>query len=221
MSDKKHGQPVSFRDYELPEGTGGQGKISEKDIHVKSRGDYDAAEQTKPSSAGLIAHTRDAAIDETKQVERVTSVDGQSDKKALDVAISHSNGDDITELQPLPTYLADNPGDEINEHDQSVDVVKNNGTADHDYVVTALKSFKQLKVKCSSAIEGKFILKIEDGPASGNFVQQDVVFVSVSNPNAELSFPTTIAAGVGIKITKENTGNHDTDMYTTIQGLEV
>jgi hypothetical protein len=111
-------------------------------------------------------------------------------------------------------FIADNPADEINDHDQAVDVVKNNGTADHDYTVTALKDFKELVVKCSSAIEGKFTLFIGG-------TQEDVAFVSVANPNAKLSYPKTIAPGVVIKVTKENTGNHDTDMYSTIQGREI
>lgn len=221
MSDKKGVQGVNLKDFETPEGAGSQQKISEKKAYVKTFGSYDGAENTEPSSSGVIAHTRDAAVDETHQVERVTSVAGQSNKQAMDVAISHSNGDDITELQPLPIYLADNPGDEISVHDQSVNVVADGGTAEQNYTVSAGLTFKQLEVRCAATNESKFELQIETGVAAGTFTTEDVAFCSASSPTSKLKYPVGVPAGIIIKIVKTNYHNKDNDLYTTIQGLEI
>lgn len=221
MSDKRNAQGVVLRDFEAPESAGGQQAVSQKKAHVKADGEYGVA-NTEPNSSGVIAHTRDAAVDETHQVERITSVPGEDDKQALDVAISHSDGDNIDEDRPLPVYLAQDPGEEFESYDNAVNLDKDAGaTANHDHTVTALKEFKRLVVKCRSTNEAYFQLQIEDGVAAGTFTTVGVGFTTGAKNDDEISYNKTVGAGIIIRVVKTNYHNQDNDIHSQIQGIEV
>jgi len=220
MSDKKQALPVNMRDFTDPEGLGNQIRVKEKRARTGAEGVYHATDNTEPNTAGQVAHTRDAAIDETHLVERVTAIAGDDDKVAMDVAMSDSQGNRIDEDNPLAVYQAESPGEEVDEFDHAVDTAADDST-DHDYTVTAAKTFKDVKAKVSASGESRFELQIETAALSGIFVAVDVVFGSVSNPNAELSYNKKVDAGVIVRVVKLNQENKANDMYSKITGYEI
>lgn len=190
--------------------------------HVQSNGDYDATTNKRPSSQGLITSDRSASPDETTMNKRPTAVVGDDDKVALDCAISDSQGNRIDENNPLAVFFADNPGQEIQDFDQAVNVAKN-ASADHDYTVAATTELRKLNVEASASGKCKFELQIEDGVAAGTFSTIGVKFNSTANPNVrfELTAPKPVATGVIIKLVKTNLDNQQLDIYSTINGVEV
>ena len=234
---------VKIVDYADPSGVDKQVEISEKKAHVRSfakdsdgndqqvllsqeghaqsNGDYDAATNKRPSSQGLITSDRSASPDETTMNKRPTSVAGNDDKIALDVAISDSNGNRIDKDNPLAVYLEESPADEIEDFNEAVDVASD-ASANHDYTVTALKEFRSLNAECSASGKAKFELQIESGVGAGTFSTVGVKFNSTSNPNVKfnLSKPKAVAAGVKIRIVKTNLDNQAQSIYSTINGVE-
>lgn len=220
MSDKKLALPVNGRDYADPDGVRRQQRVFEESADTRTQGDYDAVTNTDPSTSGLIAHDRGATIDETSQNKRPTAVAGDDDKIALDVAIQDSQGNHIDEENPLAVYVAESPADEVHEFDRAVDVATD-GIANHDYVVTAGKDLKSIEVKVSSSAEARFGLEIETAVASGTFTEVDVVFGTVASPNALLKYSKKVAAGITVRVAKQNLDNQANDLYSSIMGLEI
>ncbi len=188
--------------------------------HTQSNGDYDAATNKRPSSQGLIASDRAAAPDETTMNKRPTAVAGDDDKVAMDVAISDSQGNAITEANPLPVYAAESPGDEIDDFNDA-DAVAKDATANHDYTVTALKTFKAIGIPCSASGKARFELQIEDGVGAGTFTGVAVGFNSTANPNLVLEYKKSVAAGIIIRVAKTNLDNQAQSLYSQIQGVEL
>ena len=233
---------VKLVDYTDPSGVGNQAQISEGKVHVRnhgidpagddvevllseqghtqSNGDYDAATNTRPSSQGLIASDRDPAPSESTMNLRPTAVPGESDKVALDVALSHSDGDDITEDNPFPVYLTDDPGTEV-ENYSAASAVAAAATANHDYLTLA--EFRSLNVLCSASGKAKFSLQIETAPLSGLYNTIAVQFNSTANPNCffQLKKPKPVVLGARIRVAKTNLDNQAQDLYSTINGVEV
>jgi len=220
MSDKKLALPVNGRDYADPDGVRRQQRVFEESADTRTQGKYDGVNNTDPSTAGLIAHDRGATVDETSQNQRPTAVSGDDNKIALDVALSDSSGNRIDENNPLATYVAESPADEVHEHDRAVDVATD-GSSPHDYTVTAGKTFKSIRAKVSSSAEARFSLLIETAVASDTFTEVDVVFGTVASPNSELHYGKTVAAGVKVRVQKTNLDNQANDLYSTILGLEI
>lgn len=115
---------------ENPSGTKTQLKLSETGA-LNTQGDYDASTNTKPSSSGLIAHDRNASVDETHQNKRVTAVAGADDTVCLDVAIRDESGASFSTANPLPVYI-------VNSNDKT-DVYNNlkldyNATLQVEYI---------------------------------------------------------------------------------------
>lgn len=190
--------------------------------HQQANGKYDAALNKRPSSQGLIVSDRNAAPGEATMNLRPTAVAGEDDSVAQDVALRHSNGDSITPANPLSVSIEDSLGDEISDPATGANVVKD-GTSTHNYTVTALKEFRDLSVECSSSGLAKFELSVETAPASGIFTRVDTKFNSVADPNVRLGLkrPRPVDAGVIIRVVKTNLDNGATDLYSTINGLEV
>lgn len=235
---------VKLQDGDSPDAAGSTMQISEKKAHVRgfgsdsdgsdkelllsqeghvlTNGDYDATTNKRPSSQGLILSDRDASPSELTMNKRPTAVVGESDKVAVDVAISHSNGDNITAANPLPVYSADDPGDEIESYEVSSAVVKN-ASDDHDYTVTALKEFRGLNVECSASGFALFEVKVETGVATDTFNTVMTKFNSTAFPNVSFAWrkPKAIAAGVRVRVTKTNLDNQAQDLYSLINGVEV
>jgi len=232
---------VKLVDFSDPDGADKQVEVSEKLVHTRvfgedhagnkvqlelseegkpnADGEYDAVNNTEPNSAGLIAHSRGAAIDETSQNQRTTAVGGDNDKVAMDVAISDSNGNNFSEDNPLPVYAAESPGDEIDVYDQAVDVAKD-ANANHDYTVTALKTLKDIEVDCSGSGKARFELQVETGVATGIYNAVMVKFNSTAKPNVTLRSKKKVAAGVKVRVVKTNLDNQTQDLYSQIMGIE-
>ena len=233
---------VKHQDGDDPSGVGRTQEISEKKAHIRNfnkdsdgndqevlvsqeghnltNGDYDASLNKRPSSQGLIVSDRSAAPDETTMNSRPTAVVGEDDTVCLDVAIRHSDGDRIDENNPLPVFVADNPATEIQEFDQAADIGKN-ASSTHTYTTTS--EFRKLSANCSSAGHAKFVLQVETGVASGVFNTIDVQFNSTANPNVVLGLknPAPVISGVIVQVVKTNLDNQPTDLYSTINGLEI
>lgn len=190
--------------------------------HTQSNGQYDATNNKRPSSQGLIASERSAAPDETTMTQRATAIAGEDDTVNLDVAIKHSNGDRIDANNPLPVYNADNPGAEVEDPSVSSAVAKD-ATSNHDYPVTASTELRKVSAECSASGLAKFELLIEDGVGAGTYTRMDTKFNSAANPNVVLGvkIPAPVAAGVNVRVAKTNLDNQAQDLYSTINGVEV
>lgn len=218
VSEKK----AHIRNFSKDSDGNDQEQLLSQEGHTQSNGDYDATTNKRPSSQGLIVSDRDASPSESTMNKRPTAVSGDSDKVALDVAISLSNGNNITEDSPLPVYVTESVGDEIVDFDEAVDIVKNS-TSNHDYTVSALKELRFLNIEASASGKAKFELQVETAASSGVFTTIGVQFNSTSNPNVKFNVkrPATIATGVVVRLVKTNLDNQAQSIYSTINGVEI
>jgi hypothetical protein len=209
---------------EDPNGVKKQIKVSEEG-HVNSDGDYDASNNTKPSSSGMIAHDRTASPDETHQNKRVTAVAGEDDTVCLDVAIRDESGQRYDSDNPLPVAITENEGLEIQDFDQASAVVKD-GSTNHDYVVADGVTVLLYGYRASGSGKMKAELQIGDGALTELFVTKDVTFNSTANPNIEgdlLRIPikvTGTANGTTIRLVKTNRDNQAQDLYSTLMIIQ-
>ena len=185
---------------------------------TRSDGIY-SLENNEPNSAGLVASSRSAAIDETTMDKRVTAVAGDSDKQALDVALSLGDGSSVSADNPIPIYAPSDPATEIEDYNVQ-SLTKNGGTSNHDYVTTS--EFRGLNVEGSSAGLAKFELQVETGVGAGTYNTVMVKFNSVSSPNVKFDHKSrkAIASGITIRLVKTKLDNNDTDVYSLINGKE-
>ena len=210
-----HGnQPTSGDDVAL--------QLSEEG-RVNGRGDYNASDNTKPASVGLVAHERNASKAETHQVKRVSAVDSSvnTDVTALDVAIRDESGNPYTANNPLPVSFEESEGDEVVDFDQA-DAVAKDASTNHDYTVNVGKTLIIDEVICSASGRAKFELQVETGVATGTFNTVAVAFNSTANPNATIltNKKLKVAAGVIVRVIKTNRDNQPQDLYSTILGVE-
>ena len=219
VSEKKlhtrvHGKDSDGADQEI---------LLSQEGHVQSNGDYDATNNKRPSSQGLIASDRSASPDETTMNKRPTAVAGDNDKIAVDVAISDSDGNHFSESNPLPTYQAEKPSDEVEDFHDSGDI-DNVTPSTHEYIVSVGKSLKNLKVFGSASGKAKWELKVETALGSATFVTVAIGFNSTAQPNlvVPLEYKKTIAAGVKVQVVKTNRDkNDDFSVYSQVTGDEI
>jgi len=107
------------------------------------------------------------------------------------------------------------PGTPINDYNTAA-AVAGGATSNHDYTVTALKTFYLNQIEASGT--GK--MKIE---VLVNGVSKFVKFNSTSNPNMSIHLenPITAAAGQVVRIIRTNRENQAQDLYSTISGYEL
>lgn len=186
---------------------------------VRGDGEYSVLDNEQPHSSGLIGSQRSGSIGVATSTERVTAKPGDEDKIALDVALSDGNGNSINKDNALPVFVTESPGTEVEDYDVQ-SVVKNGGSANHDYLTGA--EFRGLNAQASSAGLGKFELQIETAPAAGTYTTVMVKFNSVAAPSVEFNwkYPKAVASGLTIRLIKTNLDNQDTDMYSIINGVE-
>lgn len=187
---------------------------------VKVDGDYEAVDNKDPSSTGMIASERSATPDKTTMNLRPTAVVGDDDKVALDVALSTGDGNTINEENPLPIYQTESPGDEIEDPHVGSDIAED-GVSNHDYVVSAAKTFKRIEAEASSSGFAKFQLQIETGVATGIYTTIMTKFNSTSNPNVEFKYTKRVLTGINVRVAKTNCDDDDTDLHSVIRGVEV
>lgn len=198
-------------------------KLSESG-NVALDGFYNVTNNSNPSSNGLIAHIRNAALTIVHQIKRVTAITSSvnTDVTALDVAIRDEQGNPFTTSNPLPVTSVDSEGDEINDYKVDTGVAAN-ASANHDYTVTALKTLKLSKIFASASGKIKAEVKVETAPSSGTFVTKFVKFNSTANPNLDFDIKEliSVAAGVIVRIVITNKDNQAQDVYSTICGHEI
>lgn len=184
---------------------------------------YNASDNTKPGTIGLIASTRDAAVSDTTMTERLTSVtDSGGTVKALDVSIHDEAGEPFSATNPLPVVILESEGVEVNNYNTAAAVAAA-ATSNHDYTVTALKTLQLTQVSASASGKMKIEIQVETAVASGVFNTKFVMFNSTSEPNMEkvLKEPIAVAAGVRVRVIRTNKDLLPQDLYSTISGHEV
>jgi hypothetical protein len=203
-----------------PNGTDRVIKTSEEGATAVD-GVYDLTSNTEPSSVGLIASERDASPSYTTQTKRLTSI-SSSDRTALDIALLDESGNPFSASNPLPTTSVDSEGDEVNNFFTESDVVKE-GTSNHIYIVTALKTLKLTQVLAAASGKMKIEVQIETGVATGVYATKFVGFNSTANPNIYIPINESIsvAAGVRVRVIRTNYDNTPQDLYSTICGHEI
>jgi len=189
--------------------------------NVALDGDYDGSTNTNPSSTSLIAHDRDAIHDRTKQNQRVTATPGEDNTVNLDISLHDENGQNYDSDNPLPVTLEESEGDEIADFQTSAAVIKN-ATTDHDYTITAGKTFIADGIFISGSGKLKVEVQVETAVASGIFDTLFVAFNSTANPNIKIDLMkrSKILAGIIIRIILTNRDNQPQDLYSTLLGVE-
>ena len=199
---------------------------------ANGNGDYDAALNSKPSSASPIMHDRKNTAEvpsETDQNLRQTgkTFDNGVDETVViaDVGIRDADGVPFSKDNPLPISVEESIGDEIHDYKEDIDVVKNGGTAIHEFSVVNGKTLLLEQVLADASMAFKMELEIGDGAASEVFFKKAVRFASEVNDNADVEFKRPIkvigtADTTTVRITVENRDkNDDQSIYTTIVGL--
>ncbi len=126
-----------------------------------------------------------------------------------------------TESNPVYVAGAEDPGDEIIDYQTSAAVAKS-ATVNHDYSVTAAKTFKGKHLVVSASGEFKFELQIETAPASGIYTTKYVGFAQASSPYIQLSLDKILkqVATANVRVAITNRDNQQ-DVYSTLSGIEV
>lgn len=125
-----------------------------------------------------------------------------------------------TEANPVFTSPGDDPGDKIIDYQSTVSVAKNS-TTNHDYTVTAAKTFKALHLVVSASGEFKFELQLEDSPSAGTYTTKYTGFAQASSPYIQLSLDKIIeqVATAKVRVAITNRDNQQ-DIYSTLVGIE-
>lgn len=185
-------------------------------------GIYNAATNTKPGNVGIITHTRSASPGDATQNKRPTSVTGTSNREALDVAITDENGAPFTANNPLPVTISDSEGTEVNSYNTGAAIAAA-ATSNHDYTVTAATTLKLSQIFAAASGKLKITVQVETGVATGTFNTVFVGFNSTATPNIVIPINEliTVAAGVRVRVIRQNNDNQPQDVYSTISGHEI
>lgn len=189
--------------------------------NVALNGDYDISDNTNPSSSALIAHDRSATHDRTTQNQRPTAVAGAADSVCLDISLHDEAGQPYSINNPMPVSLEESEGDEIVDYQTSASVAKD-ASVEHDYTVTALKTFIGDSCWVSASGKIKLQVQVETGVGTDTYTTKFVAFNSTANTNIEVDFRKRIkvAAGVNIRLLITNLDNQTQDVYSTLLGIE-
>lgn len=199
-----------------PAGTKTQLKISERG-YANGDGLYDAANNTIPASAGLIAHSHNATPTDADQTLRVTAKKNTAgDVRALDVALRDENGEAFTNANPLPVFVAEGAGTETNDYKTAADIAA--AAADnHDYTVVGTP-FLLKNVWASASGRMKVEIQVSDDGTTFNTIA--VGFNSTANPNLEPTFgPREVPVGGKVRVIRTNLDKDPMDVYSTIVGV--
>lgn len=180
-------------------------------------GVYHATNNTDPSNAGVIAHTRGATPADADQIKRVTAI-SNSTVHALDISLHDAAGAAFSDSNPLPVYVAADPGTEVQNY--STAVVAAAGTSNHSYSVPT-GTFELLKVW--AAASGKMKIEVQWSTDGSAFTTLAVGFNSTANPNIDLllSAPYNLAGSAtsSIRVIRTNADNQSQSLYSTVIGI--
>ena len=147
------------------------------------------------------------------------------DAVALDIR-PLTNADVVTVEQGTSPWVIsgtvsidETPGAEICNY-QTTATVGANSTTNHDYTITSTKTFTKMKV----LVGARGAVKVSVGTWDGTtFVTKAVYFQQVQNNNM-MDFPMFQPLGDGtlkVRIIIENKDGQSSDVYSTLQGLEI
>lgn len=126
-----------------------------------------------------------------------------------------------TEANPVYTAQAEDPGAEVEDYQTTATVAKD-ATANHDYTVTAAKTFKGIQLVVSASGEFKVELQKETAPASGIYDTIYTGFKQAADPSYILPlykiFKQVATANIRVAITNRDNAQ---DLYSTLVGIEV
>lgn len=123
----------------------------------------------------------------------------------------------------INVVVADNtPGTPINNYNTAA-AIAGGASSNHDYTVTALKTFYFNQIEASASGKMKIEVQIETGVATGVFNTRWVQFNSTSETNMVIHIdnPIAVAAGVRVRVIRTNRDNQAQDVYSTISGYEL
>lgn len=144
----------------------------------------------------------------------------QTLRVAANLAISGAN---VSATNPIPVVLSADPsGNEINDYNTAAAIAAGS-SSNHDYTVTAGKTLLLRQLESTASGKAKIEVQIESGVATGIFATKFVQFNSTATPNMhiEIVSPTSVAAGVRVRVIRTNKDNQAQDLYSTISGEEV
>lgn len=249
MADFDSSLPTAITDHTDPDGVDKQVEVSEKLLHNRTHGedsdgtkrqlklsqqgnantdgDYDASNNKKPSSNAQILHDRagtGVSPTETSQNLRPTAVeydDGVNTRVCSDVSMHDESGVPYSQSNPLPVSVSESEGDEIEDY-QTASALAKDATVDHDYTVSALKTFLGKGFHLSASGRIKYEVKLETAPASGTYNTKYVGFNSSATPDVDLPLRSILkqVAGANIRVTITNSDAKAMDVYSTLQGIE-
>lgn len=131
-------------------------------------------------------------------------------------------GADVSVANPVPVYISETIGSPINNYLTS-SAIAAGAVSNHDYTVTAAKTFRLTSIRGSASGKLKVEVAIETGVSTGVFNSVFVDFTSVSNPKSYIPVEQEImvAAGVRVRVIRTNKDVAAQDLYSTICGFEV
>lgn len=191
--------------------------------HTSVSGVHNGSTNTDPANIALIGHTRNATPGDTQSTERVTTIeDSGGTVRSLDMSLHDEDGEPYSSTNPVPVSIEESEGDEICDYDTAVAVVKD-ATDNHDYTVTALKTFIGARIWATASGKMKIEVQLEDAPAAGTYTTFAVAFNSTSTPNINMPLDNICGkqvAGAIIRIIRTNLDNQSQDLYSTLSGIE-
>ncbi len=183
--------------------------------HASVDGVYDGTNNSDPSQVGLVVHTRNATPADAQQVIRQTGI-SNSTVHAADIALHDATGAAFSETNPLPVYIAADPGTEVTNYDTQASLAAN-ASDTHTYSV-ASGTFELKQVWASASGKMKIEVVYYDGASPSTLA---VGFNSTANPNILIPFPPYVvvgAAGKEIRVIRTNLDNQAQDVYSTVGG---
>lgn len=203
---------------------GNDGGGTERILRLSEQGEqavdgvYNVTTNTNPANIGLIGHVRAASPADSDQTRRLTAITNGT-ATSLDVAIRDSSGAAFSESNPLPVYVQDSAGTEVNDYNTAAAVAAG-ASSNHDYTVPALQTLTLTQVIGTGSGKAKLEIQVETAAGAGTFTTRAVLFNSTATPNMEwrLAEPIRVATGVKIRVIRTNRDNQAQDLYSTICG---
>ncbi len=179
------------------------------DVVVKIADSLVTSQQLSITAAG------EAKVDVTQPLPAGTNNIGK-------VSVQDSAGAAITITNPLPVIVSQNlPGTNVNKYNTTVNVASL-GSTNHDYTITALKTFTGKKFWASGS--GKIRMDVQTSPDGAAFTTFWTGFNSTATPNISVDLDllsiTDSGTGSKIRIIITNDDKQAFDVFTTISGVE-
>lgn len=133
------------------------------------------------------------------------------------------SGSAVSTSNPVPVVIsASSPGTTVHAYNTAAAVAAG-ATSNHDYTVTAAKTFLFDRVWASASGKIKVEIQVETGVATAVFNTRFVGFNSTATPNIDLDVVSNlaVAAGVRVRVIRTNRDVQAQDLFSTIEGSEI